>query len=48
MLAEAGGHPILVRQGALIGAAFHPEMAGEDRVHRFLLELIRQPAETRG
>lgn len=39
-LAEANGAPILVRQGRLIGAAFHPEMAGEDRVHRFLLQQI--------
>jgi len=37
VLAEAEGHPILVRQGGLIGAAFHPELAGEDRVHRLLL-----------
>jgi len=40
VLAEAGGHPILVRQGGLIGAAFHPEMAGEDRVHRLLLQEV--------
>jgi 5'-phosphate synthase pdxT subunit len=40
VLAEADGHPILVRQGGLIGAAFHPEMAGEDRVHRFLLQQV--------
>jgi pyridoxal 5'-phosphate synthase pdxT subunit len=39
-LAEAEGAPILVRQGGLIGAAFHPEMAGEDRIHRFLLQQI--------
>jgi 5'-phosphate synthase pdxT subunit len=39
-LAQADGSPILVRQGGLIGAAFHPEMAGEDRVHRFLLQQI--------
>jgi pyridoxal 5'-phosphate synthase pdxT subunit len=39
-LAEAEGAPILVRQGALIGAAFHPEMAGEDRLHRFLIQQI--------
>jgi 5'-phosphate synthase pdxT subunit len=41
-LAEADGRPILVRQGGLIGAAFHPEMAGEDRVHRLLLEQVRR------
>jgi pyridoxal 5'-phosphate synthase pdxT subunit len=45
VLAEAGGHPILVRQGGILGAAFHPEMAGEARVHRFLIELIDRPSE---
>ena len=40
VLAAAAGAPILIRQGGLIGAAFHPEMAGEDRIHRYLLEQI--------
>jgi len=40
VLAEAEGHPILVRQGGVIGAAFHPELAGEDRVHRLLLNQV--------
>jgi 5'-phosphate synthase pdxT subunit len=43
VLAETGGCPILVRQGGLIGASFHPEMAGEDRVHRLLLEQLPPP-----
>jgi 5'-phosphate synthase pdxT subunit len=40
VLAEAEGTPLLVRQAGLIGAAFHPEMAGEPRIHRFLLDQI--------
>jgi 5'-phosphate synthase pdxT subunit len=40
VLAQAEGDPILIRQGPLIGAAFHPEMAGEARIHRFLLDQI--------
>lgn len=48
VLAEADGRPILVRQGGLIGAAFHPELAGEDRVHRLLLNQVRpQPRDGR-
>ncbi len=43
VLAEAEGAPILVRQDRLIGAAFHPEMAGEARLHRFLLDQLRGP-----
>ena len=37
VLAELDGHPILVRQGALLAAAFHPEIAGDPRLHAELL-----------
>lgn len=42
VLAESDGAPILIQQGSLIGAAFHPELAGEARIHRFLLEQIKE------
>jgi pyridoxal 5'-phosphate synthase pdxT subunit len=29
-----GPHPVLVRQGAVWGASFHPELTTDDRVHR--------------
>ena len=32
-----GEHPVLVRQGSVWGASFHPELAGDDRVHRLFL-----------
>ena len=35
---EVGGVPVLVRQGALLAAAFHPEIAGDTRLHRAVLE----------
>jgi pyridoxal 5'-phosphate synthase pdxT subunit len=38
VLAELDGRPILVRQGALLSAAFHPELAADDRLHRMVLE----------
>ena len=39
VLAVHDGHPVLVRQGALWGATFHPELSGDLRVHqRFLTE----------
>jgi pyridoxal 5'-phosphate synthase pdxT subunit len=37
VLAELGGHPIVVRQGNLMAAAFHPEIAGDPRLHQRLL-----------
>src|SRR5690606_22478797 len=32
-------HVVAVRDGAAIATAFHPEISGDDRVHRLLLEL---------
>jgi 5'-phosphate synthase pdxT subunit len=40
VLAEVDGHPVAVRQGKLLAIAFHPEIAGETRIHQLLLELI--------
>jgi 5'-phosphate synthase pdxT subunit len=37
VLAELGGRPIVVRQGNLLAAAFHPEIAGDPRLHQRLL-----------
>ena len=39
VLAEHGGAPVLVRQGRLLAGAFHPEIAGDHRLHARLLEL---------
>jgi 5'-phosphate synthase pdxT subunit len=39
VLAEHGGVPVVVRQGTLLAAAFHPEIAGDPRLHRHLLDL---------
>jgi 5'-phosphate synthase pdxT subunit len=39
-LAEHGGDPVLVRQGSILAATFHPELSGDDRLHRRLLELL--------
>jgi pyridoxal 5'-phosphate synthase pdxT subunit len=38
VLAEHDDRPVLVRQGGLLAAAFHPEIAGEARLHRLVLE----------
>lgn len=41
VLAEVDGHPVAVRQGNVLAVAFHPEIAGEDRLHSWLIELAR-------
>jgi pyridoxal 5'-phosphate synthase pdxT subunit len=37
-----GAHPVLVRQGAALGASFHPELTEDRSVHRLFLELATQ------
>jgi 5'-phosphate synthase pdxT subunit len=37
VLGEVDGHPVAIRQGNVFAVAFHPELAGEDRLHRLLL-----------
>ncbi len=39
VLARVDGHPVAVRQGTLLAVAFHPELAGESRLHQLLLEM---------
>jgi 5'-phosphate synthase pdxT subunit len=39
VLARVDGHPVAVRQGNLLAVAFHPELAGEARLHGLLLAL---------
>jgi 5'-phosphate synthase pdxT subunit len=36
----AGGEPVLVRQGRVAAAAFHPELGGDTVVHRWFLERV--------
>jgi pyridoxal 5'-phosphate synthase pdxT subunit len=39
VLARLDGEPVLVRHRRVLAATFHPEIAGDDRVHRMLLGL---------
>jgi 5'-phosphate synthase pdxT subunit len=40
VLASVDEHPVLCRQDAVLVAAFHPELSGDDRVHRHWLAHI--------
>jgi 5'-phosphate synthase pdxT subunit len=37
VLARVDGRPVAVRQGNVVAVAFHPELAGEPRLHELLL-----------
>ena len=45
VLADREGFPVLVRQGKLMAATFHPELSADRRVHRLFVDLVR--AETK-
>jgi 5'-phosphate synthase pdxT subunit len=40
VLSLVDGRPVLVRQGRLLAAAFHPELSDDDRIHRMFLEEV--------
>ncbi len=40
-LAEREGAPVLVRQGHLLAATFHPELSDDHRVHKLFVETVR-------
>jgi 5'-phosphate synthase pdxT subunit len=41
VLAVVDEHPVMVRQGNILASSFHPELTGDGRIHRMLLDLIR-------
>jgi pyridoxal 5'-phosphate synthase pdxT subunit len=41
VLAERGGFPVLVRQGARLAATFHPELSVDRRVHQLFVDMVR-------
>jgi len=34
------GHPVVLEQGNLVVASFHPELAGEPALHEYLLRKV--------
>ena len=40
VLAEVDGHPVAIRQAGILALSFHPELTGEDRLHRFFLSSL--------
>jgi pyridoxal 5'-phosphate synthase pdxT subunit len=37
---EAAGRIVAVRQGPLMATSFHPEVGGDDRIHRMFVDLV--------
>jgi 5'-phosphate synthase pdxT subunit len=45
LLAQRDGHGVMVREKNVLGTSFHPELSGDDRVHRYFLEMVRAARE---
>lgn len=42
VLGRVGDEPVLVRQGLILGATFHPELTEDLRIHEFFVNLCRK------
>ena len=40
VLSSIDDHPVMVRQDKILATAFHPELTGDGRIHRMLLDSI--------
>jgi 5'-phosphate synthase pdxT subunit len=47
VLGRLRGEPVLVRQGRVLAASFHPELTDDTRVHERFLALVREEAHVR-
>lgn len=43
---DGSEHVVAVRQGSLLATAFHPEVAGDPRIHGYFVELVRTVTAT--
>ncbi|MEV7413653.1 pyridoxal 5'-phosphate synthase glutaminase subunit PdxT [Streptomyces sp. NPDC089919] len=44
VLATYEGHTVAVRQGNVLATSFHPELTGDDRVHAYFVDMVRDSA----
>jgi len=42
VLGEFKGQAVIARQDGILVSAFHPELTGDDRVHRYFLKMVEQ------
>jgi len=46
VLARHEGVPVLVRQGTVMSASFHPELTNDDRIHRLFADMVRDASSS--
>jgi pyridoxal 5'-phosphate synthase pdxT subunit len=42
VLAECHGKPVLLRQGKMLAATFHPELTPDSRVHEYFARMLKE------
>jgi pyridoxal 5'-phosphate synthase pdxT subunit len=47
VLAELDGEPVLLRDGRVLVASFHPELTDDTRVHELFLDIVREATSVR-
>ena len=48
VLASFDGHPVAIRQGHLLATSFHPELTGDNRIHRFFVDQLCKESSKAG
>ena len=48
VLAEDAGHPVLVREGKILAATFHPELSDDSAVHEYFVRMARSGVAVSG
>ena len=44
ILASVESHPVAVRSRTALATSFHPELTGDNRIHRYFIEQVARPA----
>ena len=44
VLAAINAHPVAVRSKTALATSFHPEITGDNRIHRYFIEQVARPA----
>lgn len=42
VLAELNGAKVMAREGSLLASAFHPELTGDLRIHKYFIDMVKE------
>lgn len=41
VLSTVKGRPVIVKQAKVLGISFHPELTGDNRIHKYFIEMVK-------